>query len=322
MSRNKLLGVLLAFGLATHGWTAPAGAASLQTAGWWWRAQTGAFGLPPPPHVPENGLAVGNGADGPTAISALRFTLDADEINPVLELVVAENLSGDGVALVACPATSQWFGTQAGNWAERPEAACPPGAAEGVASPDATSWTFELGRLHADAPVDVVILPAEASAPFEVSFEPPGPNSLRTTRATASSDPEPPPSPSYESFIPPSATFDGGVDTGRPLAPLAPEGPSGAGPTRPTERREFVNVAAPRQPGPAGDGGDPRLLALVILFGAFAAAVTLGREPLPTPRLLGPMATRLSGPDMNEPSESRGIGRFRRARRGAAPTLR
>lgn len=321
----RLPAVGLTIALALNGWTAPSGAADLMTAGWWWRAQTGAAALPPPPHVPPNGLSVGNAPDGPSAVAAVRFALQTDERDPVLTLAVAEVFAAGDPALVACPAAAPWFGPQAGAWEERPEAACTVGTVNGVESADGASWTFALSALYGDGLLDVVILPAEDSDPFEMSFEAPTAESLRTTRAPESGEFTPgfdtTGSGGEASFVPPSGF--GATDFGRPFSPLAPPSPP-PGQAAPAEAppsdgpRRLVPIA--QGTGPATrDRSDPRPLALVILLAALAVAVSLGREALPAPRLLGPMAQRRDS-DTQE-AEVRGLGRFRSPRRGAPPSL-
>ena len=322
--RLPVVGLTMA--LALQWWSAPSGAADLMTAGWWWRAQTGATTLPPPPHVPPNGLAVGNAPDGPSAVAAVRFALQADERDPILTLAVADVFAAGDPVLVACPAGAPWFGPQAGPWEERPEAACAVGTVNGVESEDGASWTFALSAIYRDGLLDVVILPAEGSDPFEMSFEAPTAESLRTTKAPASNDFDSgfgSAGPGGEtSFVPPSGF--GGTDFGRPFSPLAPPAPP-PGQAAPSEQpgpdgpRRLVPIARGPAPATTNDRSDPRPLALVILLAGLAVAVSLGRESLPSPRLLGPMADR-RGPDPEE-AEVRGLGRFRGPRQGEPPSL-
>jgi hypothetical protein len=69
------------------------------------------------------------------------------------------------------------------------------------------------------------------------------------------------------------------------------------------------------------DDSDPRPLALVVLLGGLALGAFLMREPLPTPRLLGPMATHRTDRAPAEPADSRGLGRFHRPRHGRPRAL-
>ena len=63
--RVLLVGAFVAaVGLLT---AAPAGAAELTDAGWWWRLQDGPAPLPAPPTVPPGGLLVQGAPDGATA---------------------------------------------------------------------------------------------------------------------------------------------------------------------------------------------------------------------------------------------------------------
>ena len=328
MTRARAGAVVVLIGLlAMQLWSAAGGAADLMTAGWWWRAQTGTVALPPPPHVPAGGLAVGEGADGPTAMAALRFALEDDEIDPVLSLVVSEELAPPEIGLSACPAKAPWFGIQAGTWDERPQPDCDRGKVEGTRSENGASWTFPLSALHGDGLLDVVIVPAEGSSPFEISFDPPTAASLKTTPApTAAGFETDSGSGDYGGFVLPPSGFDGGAYGGFDFAgppegaPTldAPQAAESAPDPAASSRKDFVNVARPGRPV-AVDENDPRLLALVILIAALAAAVSMGREPLPAPRLLGPMAHRRHIEAEDE--EVRGLGRFRRPRTGTAPSL-
>src|SRR5207244_12016142 len=75
---RALLGVSVILAMAAGGVTllpAPAGANGPTKYGWWYKANSGLPVTPPPPaQLPSGGLAVENGFNGPTAISALTFT--------------------------------------------------------------------------------------------------------------------------------------------------------------------------------------------------------------------------------------------------------
>jgi hypothetical protein len=270
-------------------------------------------------------LAVGNGPDGPTAVAALRFELAAQETNPVLTLQVARRFSGQTVKLVACPATSPWFGVQAGKWPERPKSTCE--AAVAGQSTDGATWAFALAPVARGPQVDVVIQPGPgASEPFEISFEAPTAGSLRTTPAAPAGDPRAPSEfQSSGGFAPPPDTP---VPFSEPAVDSAFDGSAlpGAGgePSETAERslppRQPLLAAPASQPVP-GQAADPRLLAILVLISGLVAAGTLWREPAPQPRRLGPIGSRSDHPPPLA-GESRGLGRFRRERQGEPRSLR
>lgn len=203
--RRRTPGLVLALagGLLLLGTPGAADEAQHDDHGWWWRAQTGALDVPPPPFVPEDGLAVGRDADGATAISALRFEVGVDTLaTATLTLVEDDEQSGELAELRACAVTTSWSGAEAGVWDERPEADCDAGQAGGVRDDDSGTWEFDVSLLAEDGVVDVVVLPdaggdepddgqdaplpadsatadeEEGGAPFQVAFEPPDDDAL------------------------------------------------------------------------------------------------------------------------------------------------
>ena len=290
--------------------------------------------LPPPPNVPPDGLAVGNAPDGPSAVSALRFELDPGEVPVSLKLTVHERLAPGASPVVACLATSAWFASRAGNWGERPKAACPAGVRPGAASADGGAVSFDLGSLPATAGLDLMILPEPGSTtPFQVSFKAPQAGSL-TTRTDSSGvtgfggGTSGAPEFGGEGFD--DDGFGGGFGgaaTGETDTPLSfgdqiPAAPSDTGSTgRPAPASPTVGGFRPlAAPGTPPEPSDPRPLALVILAAAAAAMVMLRREALPPPRLLGPMAGRETAPPPKVEAPG-GLGRFRRDRSGTPPSL-
>lgn len=198
--RHRGLALALCAGLLLVAAPAFAEAPQLDDHGWWWRAQTGATELPPPPFVPEGGLAVSREVDGPSAIAALRYEVgDGDITAATLTLEVASEQGGDVAAIRACPAAERWRGAAAGKWDERPEADCDAGKVNGSADEGHEVWEFDVGLLADDGVIDLVLLPAEeaedsdqaplpgssseegAGAPFQVAFEPPQDDSLETS---------------------------------------------------------------------------------------------------------------------------------------------
>lgn len=312
----------LALVLAVLGAPAASLAAELETHGWWWQPQTGQGpALPRPPHVPAEGLAVGRGVSGPTAVSAVRFSVASSEAAASLSLAVAEVVPGSTVSLVACPATATWFGTQAGTWGTRPPSDCARGAAAGRPSPDGAAWNFDLSPIG--GVTDVVIQPAPGEAGlFEISFDPPTAGSLITSPKGAATLEEPGGTEGGDeapSFFYDPASADRSASFGFAPAPPALGSPSTeAPPTRELAEPPRRLVALPAAAPPAE--ADPRLLAILVLLATLAAGVVFLREPLRRPRLLGPLADAGFRPD--EPVGERGLGRFRRARSGTPPSLR
>lgn len=211
--RIAVLGVLAALVWAAA--PAEGGGSELDGAGWWWRAQTGLVEAPPPPSVPEDGLMVGNGPDGATAIAGVRYELeDEDATSATLTLEVADDQGGEAAAITACPAIARWRGAQAGTWEQRPTADCDGVAVAGVRDEDGESWTFDLGLLIDEGWVNVVLQPGafegaapeegapedapdggqsseeEATPPFQVAFEPPADESLEAGAGFGDVDPD------------------------------------------------------------------------------------------------------------------------------------
>ena len=204
--------------------TSSALAASKLAHGWWWRPQTGLLGATvPPPAVPEDGLAVEAAPDGPNAVAAVRYDLEADESKPALVLTVADS-QGD-VAIKACTATEFWQEAQAGPWDQAPPTDCAKGV-DGKASADGKTWRWELKPLLRKRRLDVVLVPAPGAG--RVTFNKPDDGSLKTQR----------PQPAQEEFDPPP------VSDLAPPPQTAPEPPPAEDPPPP-----------PPPAPPANDGG-------------------------------------------------------------------
>lgn len=316
-----------------------AGAVELDSHGWWWRAQTGLNGteVPPPPNVPDDGLAVGAAPDGATALAALRYDLAPGDTSPVLTLTVADNGGfGDGQAtLAACPPQVRWSAAQAGRWDRRPVGDCLAASVQGIRSDDGATWTFPVAPLVDDGSVDIVIVPGAQTpdgAPtpgFQIAFDPPGPDALAVTvlpvassSSTSSSSTTstlplstattPPASGGSDGFIP---SFSAGTPvpaTGPSVETFVPAegGGNSAG-------QAYETAAAPLDP--ASDRG--RALGVALLAGTAVAAGLAGRQPQRAPRLLGAVtAGRATATPPPEP-EMGGLGRFSRPRHGSPPPL-
>jgi hypothetical protein len=164
----------LVMGLLLVGAPGVAGEAQHDDHGWWWRAQTGALDLPPPPFVPEDGLAVARDVDGATAISALRFEVGADDVAGATLTLVEDGAQGGELAeLRVCVASTTWSGAEAGVWDERPQADCAAGQATGLRDEENGVWEFDVGLLVEDGSLDVVLLPDVDDAEPDDAQEPP-----------------------------------------------------------------------------------------------------------------------------------------------------
>jgi hypothetical protein len=228
--------------------TAPAAGVTAVSSGYWWEAESGVAAAPAPPNVPDGGLYVASSPSGPTAVSAVTFTLAADEGNPQLVLKVHSLDKGDTFAVDAYPTTSTWKAGSAQPWSNRPVPAAKAAPVHGVVSADATTVTFALTDVTPGSSADIVIVPGApapvaAGAPvppaptFDASFEPVTATSVLTTRLQ---------SPAYGAPAEQAAAPDLSV----PLAPAA--APALGAPlvptTQPTSAPALAPSIAPAQP--------------------------------------------------------------------------
>jgi hypothetical protein len=296
-------------------------AASLDDAGWWWRAQANpSVPLPPPPNVAKGQLLVQSSPEGATALAAIAGSLVEGQANPVLTLQVASNgdTGGDAAVLVACQAGASWKGGDAQAWSEHPPAGCEAGAAQGTRSEDGTSWSFDLSALQFTDQVNVVVAPGTVEgqpeganfATFSLTFEAPTTASIATSPGLPPASALPPLADS--AFTTPDvgsgATFDSPpVDSGSiDLPPVA---------ALPDEEQALTPVAPSVQAGqpllPASALLDPRRpeargvgIALLLLGSALVYFMTRQQQPI--------------GPD----GVPGGLGRWASPRWGVPPSLR
>jgi len=296
--RVAIAGTALLLGL---GGTAPAhaatGAVGAVTTGSWWQGQQAGGAVPPPPTVPTKGLWVESEASGPTAISALRFTLTGATA-PVVTLTVHQAQPASQVEIQVCPTTSDWKPVSAGVWADRPAADCSQVQAAGVLSGDATTMKIDLSAfpVGADGTVDAVLQPAptatnlpvsppalgqpSAAPTFDATFEPPEPSQIATTPAAPSfgtSDTTLPPQSAPD--ITPAPAFSAPLQAPLPATASTPavtfEPPVTQPPaTAPTPPPPQVQLASPApRLATSKPGGMTRreriLVMLLLLDGAF-----------------------------------------------------
>lgn len=311
---------------------APSGAALRDAKAWWWQAQSGIGPpLPPPAHVPEGGTLVSRGIDGATAFMAVRFTLDADEVQPTLTLRVANDVGGEGATMAACAAGSAWAPTLAGPWADRPAVACDAGSAVGLRSSDGSTWRFDLTPLVVGRAIDVVIIPGTEGDPYDISFEGVVSDDLTTTRRAATTTTTSTPATTAPTTQPPVATFEPPPTFTLPPAPLLTAPPTTAFQPAVPDEDQGLRTSAPLitdgetalSPLPLDDGPSPRRLGLLVLVGAATTVFMMRDEELPEPHALGPLAARHPEvmPSPTDDPNDHGIGRFRRPRNGPPPSL-
>lgn len=222
-----------------------AAAADLKDKGWWNRLNTGSPLPAPTPPVPEGGLRVGGGLDGPTAVAAVRFAVAEGEASSTLTLEIATETGGDEAVLLACANDRKWTPVENGPFPARPKDLCDQGNA--VGKREGMSFTFEVGQLVDDGVLDVVLVPGKAEgggfgSTFELAFAPPTSASL----GAASASPD----------ISDSSGFPSGGPAPSDSPPPSDPGTSPAAPTDtvPPSDPGFT-PSAPSDPGTVSDPG-------------------------------------------------------------------
>ncbi len=323
-----LLGGFVAAGLPAL--AAPA--ASIDDAGWWWKAKQGPLGAVPgsPPNVQPGQLFVQGAPDEAAALAAIRATLADDQANPVLTLEVAANgdQGGDSAILLACQTGSSWSGGDAQPWDSKPVPDCTV-SVQGQRAPDALTWTFPLGALQFGNQVNVILvsgtdpaLPAGANGSvFSLTFEKPTPDSIQTTGGQAPSSSS---AVVADDFGGASDFTEPNVDTGT-FAPTSGSGTFAVSPVQPALPAEDQGLTATapviqaKTPAPVlqpvrslKSGGARALGALILVLGA-AGTWWFGQQAPPMARKLGRFAGAGTPAVVTEVG---GLGRFARARTG------
>ncbi|MDQ1696271.1 MAG: hypothetical protein QOJ03_1624 [Frankiaceae bacterium] len=191
MRLSRLLAASVVAGFAGLLLGPSADAAGGVQAAYWWVGQPDTAGVPAPPQVPAGGLYVSSTSAGPSAVSAIRFTLSTREQAPVLVLRVHQLQQFDGLSIDAYPATGRWQGGDAQSWSTRPAFDAKKLPVKGVLNAAATTVTFALGAVAPGSTIDLVLVPGPVtttSAPvappnptFDASFEPVRSADIRTT---------------------------------------------------------------------------------------------------------------------------------------------
>jgi len=190
--------------------------------GWWEQAQQGSSPptLPPPPDVPAGGLFVANGPTGAAGVSAVAFTSPGPG---TLRLDVAANSPGAMVASVdACVPLSSWRPVQNGPWNDRPQYDCGQGV-PGTMNGSTFVWHIPAAYARASG-IQIVLAPHPGlSTPFQVGFDPPGPDAFSPTTGAASVTTRPLPTTVTEGTTGSSSTttFAPLIEAIRPVLPIA-----------------------------------------------------------------------------------------------------
>lgn len=239
----------------------PAHAVGRLQTGTWWRNQTGTASVPPPPHLPAGGLWISSDPTGPSAVSAIRFTLRPSERAPSLTLHVAKLTAPPGteitsatVPIRACAVTGSWAAPTIfpGRWSTRPTYDCANGALEGQFSSDLATVVFDLTVLAEATTYDLALVPgteassgglptvstppvpggadAGPSPTFDVTFKPVG-----LADVSVSNSVEPTTEPSAGVISPPDTTTVPAPE-GLPLSPVTQQavGPAPLSASTPT----------------------------------------------------------------------------------------
>lgn len=314
------------------------GAVSPDHYGWWFKAnQTLVLPNVQPPTVPEGGFYVSNEPTGPAGMTAMRFFSEAS--GATLRLKPSGALIHDPALVVACPVNpdKQWSDEKGGQWANRAEANCDAAKVPATRT-DTGDFTLEIssGFQVGEGVYEVAILPDPASpAPFEVSFQAPGPETF-TPAAPPPTFSAPPSSGDFSDDFSDDFGSDFGSDFSTEPTTSFDSGSPAAVTTPPTT--ESQETAAPRQPfQPVATGGPApteelsgkRLAALAGLVLLGLGMWKLSGMEAPVPHAIGPMAhmdrprRRLTAATAGNAADPRagGVGRFVRSRAADPPSL-
>jgi hypothetical protein len=301
VTRRRQLGLgLLAFGvsaLALVFSASPVHAEAPSKTGWWFELQTKTLPapLPSPPVVPDGGLYVQQGPQGPTAYGAVHYDAKS-AMSATLTLVIAPGSTPAqlGTPVQACATSGSWDAPNPspGPWESAPKYGqpCTPGkiAADG----SAVAFFFDSSFVKSDA-LDLAIAPADGSRPFSLVFNKPADQSLSLTSKPGSLPSSGgSTSATHATGATGSASAASHLSTAAPVAkpatPAAPTTPAApAAATTPSSvANSVLNVA--------GLGDPDRGERAVALAGASALVIgwwLLSTRALPMPRLLGALAS-------------------------------
>ena len=301
----------------TPGGRAGADTMGPQYTGWWSATQQLPLAVPAPT-VPDGGMLVQQGANGPTAYGAVHYSGVPAGTGTIL-LDVSTGSTASLGTIAACTTTQPWKATKGpGSWSSRPSYTtdCTPG----IAATDGSAVAFSVSVPAGNAGVlDLAIVPTATSLPFSVTFDKPSAKSLNINPVA------PPPPPVAEAAAPaPDATAASPADTSAVVVPPAPvsdsfaSAPVPATPAAPSETVPTQTVqlaAAPPAGGSTSDHRGQRIAAVAGLLALVGGWWLVGARPTRAPQLLGAFAeggAGVLGPE--RPVTMGGIGRFARPR--------
>ena len=328
MTKRRGAGVLLlalgTIALALSLSAAPAGAQAPDQVGWWFELKTKAVPVPVGvATVPDGGLFVQQGPNGPAAYGAVRVRVPAAASATLILTTAQGSTTTLGAPLQACATTApaQWAPTSPapGNWEDAPKYDKP--CTFGTVSSDgkAVAFFFET-EFFPSGVLDVAIVPQDGANPFAIAFDKPGVESIITTVATG-----PAPSPTTK---PPALGNPAPVSSGGSRSPVVTS-PVAAPVTTPTSAPVADNRSALATTvlNLAGLGDPDRGARAAALGGASLIVVgwwLLSTRIAPMPRLLGALAG--GGATKAEPRDATtrvgGVGRFSRTRDANPKALR
>lgn len=318
--------------------------------GWWSRRQQTSpstlpggipVTVPAPPTADDGGLTVAHGPDGPEAVAAMYFVVEAP-VDGTLYLRAApkkkEGTPGpttptstvvepDGIVLpqgatvLVCKALSAWEREANAPWNRAPTWDTVDCAA-GTLTADKTAmfWPVTTALQDDEENYDLVLVPTAPTVPtpYMVNFGSPGPDTLAVDTFEDDPPPDEPPPPDDPPDEDPVPSVDEGTGITAP--------PTGGFSTPTTVvRTPPTSLVASRPPGRRVPFSFPdtraeRMMAVSLLLAMAGALWWVGGSPARMPRLIGAVAGRAPSVAPLPPS-LRGVGRFARPRDGRVPRL-
>ena len=330
MTRRRRLGLgLMALGvsaLALVFAASPVHAEAPTQTGWWFELQSKSLPTPLPnvPVVPDGGLYVQQGPDGPAAYGALHYSARAASSATLTLLAAPGSTTSLGAPVQACVTSSHWSTPkqEPGAWDDAPKYGdpCTPGKISSDGS--AVAFFFSASFIK-DGELDVAVVPVDGSAPFALAFDKPSDQSLAITAQSSAVSSFGTSTPTTMHSVAGSSPsrVTAAASVAKPAAPAAkpaaPAAPAAAATTPSSVANAVLNVA--------GLGDPDRGERAVALAGASAIVVgwwLLSTRAVRMPRLLGALAGGGEAVTVEPKTHVAGVGRFAKNRTNPARHLR